>query len=99
MRTEVRSHEFNILVVEDDENTFKIIKDSLTNTEYKLYRVTTGQEALKMAKESFCIAIITELRIRDMNGIELIRRFKKINPKVNIIVLTAYSFTDSAVEA
>lgn len=49
MRTEVKSREFNILVVEDDEETFKIIKDSLTNTEYKLYRVTTGQEALKMA--------------------------------------------------
>ena len=50
MRNEVKAREFNILVVEDDERTFQTIKESLINPEYKLHRVTTGQEALNLAK-------------------------------------------------
>ncbi len=90
---------FNILIVEDDEKTFKLLKDGLSDIDYKVWRATCGREALKLAKEIYFMVVITEIRIPDMNGIELIKRIKKIDHKINIIALTAYSFTDSAVEA
>jgi len=99
MRNEVKAREFNILVVEDDEKTFKTIKDSLINPEYKLHRVTTGQEALNLAKEGYFVAIITEMQIGDMNGIELVRRLKKIDQRINILGLTVYAFVNLAIEA
>ena len=99
MRNEVKAREFNILVVEDDEKTFKTIKDSLINPEYKLHRVTTGQEALNLAKEGYFVAIITEMQIGDMNGIELVRRIKKIDQRINILGLTVYAFVNLAIEA
>ena len=99
MRNEVKAREFNILVVEDDERTFQTIKESLINPEYKLHRVTTGQEALNLAKEGYFVAIITEMQIGDMNGVELIRRLKKIDQRINIIGLTVYAFVNLAVEA
>jgi len=86
-------------VVEDDREIFNAIKEALVDTNYKLYRVDTGQEALRLSKEGYFIAVVTELRLRDMDGIELIRRLIKIDSKVNIIALTAYTFTSSAVEA
>lgn len=91
--------EFNVLIVEDDEKTFEVLKDGLSGTDYKVWRATTGREALKLAKDIYFTVVITEIRIPDMDGIELIRRIKKLDHKINIIVLTAYSFTDSAVEA
>jgi diguanylate cyclase (GGDEF)-like protein len=99
MRNEVKAREFNILVVEDNEGTFKIIKDSLINPEYKLHRVTTGQEAINLAKEGYFVGIIMEMQIGDMNGTELVRRLKKIDQRINIIALTTYIFVNLAVEA
>ena len=99
MRNEVKEREFNILVIEDDENTFKAIREGLINPEYKLHRVTSGQEALDLAKEGYFVGIITELQIRDMNGIELVRRLRKIDQRINILALTTYTFINLAVEA
>lgn len=99
MKNEVKAREFNILVVEDDDNTFKAIKNGLINPEYKLHRVTTGQEAISLAKEGYFVGIITEMQIGDMNGIELVRRLKKIDQRINIIGLTVYAFANLAVEA
>ncbi|MBU0547406.1 MAG: diguanylate cyclase [Candidatus Omnitrophica bacterium] len=99
MKNEVKAREFNILVVEDDEGTFKAIKDGLINPEYKLHRVTTGQEAINLAKEGYFVAIIAEIQIGDMNGIELVRRLKKIDQRINIIALTTYTFVNLAVDA
>lgn len=99
MKNEVKAREFNILVIEDDDRTFKTIKDGLINPEYKLHRVTTGQAAIDLAKEGYFVAIITEMQIGDMNGIELVRRLKKIDQRINIIGLTVYSFINLAIEA
>lgn len=99
MKNEVKTREFNVLVVEDDERTFQAIKNGLINPEYKLHRVNTGQEAINLAKEGYFVAILTEIQIGDMNGIELVRRLKKIDQRINIIGLTVYAFASLAVEA
>ena len=91
--------EFNILIVEDDEKTFKVLKEGLADTSYKLWRVTTGNEALKLAKQIYFTIVISELRIADMDGVKLIKRFKKIDHRINIIILTTYSFSETAVKA
>jgi len=96
---DVKVREFNILVVEDDDNTFKTIKEGLINPEYKLHRAFTGQEAINLAKEGYFVGIITELQIGDMNGTELIRRLKKIDQRINILALTTYTFVNLAIEA
>ncbi|MBU4140686.1 MAG: diguanylate cyclase [Candidatus Omnitrophica bacterium] len=91
--------EFNILIVEDDEKTFDVLKQGLAAADYKIWRAVSGAEALKLAKEIYFMVVITEIRTADMDGVELIRRLKKIDYKINVIALTAYSFIDSAVKA
>jgi len=90
---------FNILVVEDNEETFKKLKENLSNLDYKIWRAASGREALKFIKKVHFTAVITELRLPDINGVKLIRRIKKVDHKVSIIVLTVYSFADLRVEA
>ena len=91
--------EFNMLVVEDDNSTFRTLSETFDNGRYKIWRVSTGKEALALIKDVYFVAIISELRIVDMDGIDFINRVKKIDPRVNIIVLTVYSFADSAIKA
>ena len=91
--------EFNILVVEDEDKTFGVLNEAFDKNKYKLWRVTTGREALNLAKEIHFVVVISELHIADMSGIELIKRIKKLDFRVNIIVLTVYSFADSAIKA
>ena len=91
--------DFNILVIEDDDKVFGDLEAALKDTNYNLSRVSTGAKALKMVRDGLYLAIISEVRLRDINGNELVRRLKKLDHRINIIVLTAYSFTDSAVEA
>lgn len=91
---------FNILVVEDDKEAFDRLKLSLADTNYQLWRASTGAQALKLAKEGHFIAVITELLLPDIDGVELIRRFKKNLKQINILVLTTYAASNElAVEA
>jgi two-component system, cell cycle response regulator len=97
---ERRKSEFNILVIEDNEVVFNELKTGLADTDYKLWRVSTGAEALKLAKDGYFIAIISELLLADINGIELVRRLKKISSQINILMLTTYAVSnDLAVDA
>jgi two-component system, cell cycle response regulator len=97
---ERRKSEFNILVIEDNEAVFNELKTGLADTDYKLWRVSTGAEALKLAKDGYFIAIISELLLADINGIELVRRLKKISSQINILMLTTYAVSnDLAVDA
>lgn len=91
--------EFNILIVEDDEKTFTTLQQAFVDERYKLTKVTNGNEALRIAKEVNFMAVISELRLPDIDGVEFIRRMKKQCPKINIIVLTVYTFAESAVKA
>jgi two-component system, cell cycle response regulator len=95
-----RKNEFNVLVVEDDDSIFTELKNGLADTAYKLWRVKTGSEALKLAKDGYFIAIVSELLLADIDGIELVRRLKKLSKQINIIVLTTYAVSNElAVEA
>jgi len=91
--------EYNILLVESDEKCFREIEEIFRKSSYKLWRAATGKEALKLIKQVYFIAIITEVHVPDMDGVELVRKLKKISGKVNVSVLTVYSFIDTAVKA
>ncbi|MBN3038718.1 MAG: diguanylate cyclase [Candidatus Omnitrophica bacterium] len=91
--------EFNILLVEDEESTFRTLKEAFADSRYKISRATTAKDALKLCHDINFMVIISELRLPDMDGIELIKRIKKANARVNVLVLTVYSFAEHAVKA
>ena len=92
-------NEYNVLIVGSEEKTFKTLVDIFGKSNYKLWKAATGREALKLAKQVYFIAVIVEVYVPDMDGVDLVRKLKKIIGKVNISVLTVYSFIDSAVKA
>lgn len=93
-----KKSKFTLLIIEDDNNVFNTLKRGLEGSEYRIWRATSGAEALRLFKDINFMVVISEAMMPDINGIELIRRLKKINPRINVITLTTYSFASFGLE-
>ncbi|HDQ25478.1 MAG TPA: sigma-54-dependent Fis family transcriptional regulator [bacterium] len=87
-----------ILVVEDEKN----IRESLIAALEPAYTVKaagSGEEALKLIDSENISLMITDIRLPGMSGLELIKKFRESNKTSPVIVITAFSSIQSAVEA
>ncbi len=87
-----------ILLIEDQESYRETLEAGLSEG-HEVRAVGSGERALELAAaDSFDLAI-TDLKLGGMSGIEVIRKLKRIDPYLEIIVMTAYGTVESAVEA
>jgi DNA-binding NtrC family response regulator len=88
-----------ILLAEDEKITRKSLTDILIAERYEVTSFGDGNEAFEALKKYEYDVIITDLRLPGMTGIEILRNAKEINPKVIVIIITAYASVETAVEA
>ena len=84
-----------ILVVEDQEDNRRIVRDLLSASGYQLVEATTGEEGLKLAASEKPDLILMDIQLPGMDGYEVTRRIKA-NPQLNhipIIVVTSYALS------
>jgi two-component system, response regulator YesN len=87
-----------ILIVDDTENIRNIFLAAFE--EYQIIAVSSGQEALAVLNKPNDIALIVlDVMMPGINGLELLREIKKLNPKRKVVIMTAYSSKDIAIEA
>ena len=91
--------ENNILIVDDDESTRKSIKLIFDSKGYNVDMAMSGKDAIKQIREKSFNAVLLDLKLPDIEGVELISIFKKITPGIAIFVITAYASLDSAMRA
>lgn len=68
----------------------------------KGYRVTpanSGRQALDLLKQHRFNVALVDLKLPDLNGLEILREIKKVQPACEVIIITGYSTVKSAVEA
>jgi len=88
----------NILVVDDEINVIESFK-RLLEDDYKVLTATNGEEALeKIEKENLDIVLL-DIRMPEMDGIEVLRRIREMSENVDVIVITAVSTMRTAIEA
>lgn len=88
-----------ILLVEDDVAFCKMLENFLTRKEYNVETAFSAEEAkTKIKKDNFDL-IITDLRLPNYDGIELMSEFKKEFPQIPVILMTGYSDVNTAVKA
>ena len=80
-----------ILVVEDDISFSKVIKEALSLWGYGAELVTSGNTALERMRVKLFDVILLDIYLPDCLGYHLIRHFKRIKQKVNIIAMTGYN--------
>lgn len=91
--------EDRILIVDDEEVICSIFARRLSKEGYTCVTANNGREALRyFYKQPFSL-IISDIKMPEMDGIELLKRVKATNPKMMVIMITAFPDIDLAVEA
>lgn len=88
-----------ILVVDDDVAHLNMLRIVLKSLGHTVETATDGGDAVRMAKEKPCDLILMDVRMTNVDGIEALRQIKEFNPAIPVIIMTAYSSVDTAVEA
>lgn len=88
-----------VLVVDDEPVVIKSCYRILANEGIEVEGITSGRDGLKRAESSCFNAILLDLKMPDMNGMEILRRIKKTKPESIIIVITGFASMDTAIEA
>jgi len=88
-----------ILVVDDEDATRRLCCDVATEAGYKALAVPTTEKALEVLDEEPVDIVLTDLRVPQLGGIELLKRIREHYTETAVIVLTQYGTIDTAVEA
>lgn len=88
-----------ILVVDDDSSVRRVIQMQLSEAGYAVQLAATGGEALRMISEMQPKLVITDLRMPDLDGIELLRRIAEDEIQTTVIMITAFGSIETAVQA
>jgi DNA-binding NtrC family response regulator len=80
-----------ILFVDDEEKVLKSLQRGLLDEPYNLLFATSGKEALKILESNEVHVIVTDMRMPEMSGLELLRIVKEKYPKIVRLVLSGYT--------
>ncbi|HET9605537.1 MAG TPA: sigma-54 dependent transcriptional regulator [Nitrospira sp.] len=89
----------NVLVVDDDQDMRALLRDVLEEHGYKVTLAQNGQEALKNLREGEYPVVLTDLRMKGIQGIELLAEIKRSFPDTNVVLMTAFGCVETALEA
>lgn len=88
-----------ILVVDDDENIRKVLATILEEEGYDVETVDTAKKAIERTKREYYNLALIDIRLPDMEGIEVLTRMKDTVPRMRKIIITGYPTLQNAVEA
>jgi signal transduction histidine kinase/CheY-like chemotaxis protein len=89
----------NIVVADDEEIYLSLVRDALEDEGYRVMTAPSAFDALKIIESEEVHLIITDIRMPQMDGIELVRRGREINPHLMAIFMTGYANLNSAKNA
>jgi two-component system, NtrC family, response regulator AtoC len=90
----------NILVVDDDADTQDLLREVLSEEGYRVVTSGSGEEALKIGDQECFDVIISDMKLGPhLNGLDVLRAYKSIQPESEVILITAFGSMETAIEA
>ncbi|UAN52470.1 sigma 54-interacting transcriptional regulator [Serratia sp. JSRIV002] len=89
----------HILLVEDDLSHCTILEALINGWGYRVSVAHNGRQALEQVRAQPFDLILSDVRMAEMDGIAALKAIKSYNPAIPILIMTAYSNVESAVEA
>jgi len=91
---------YNILIIDDEKIVCDMMKLSLEQEEgYEVESFLNGTEALERLKEKKFNMVVTDFKMKGIDGLEVLRTVKQLYPKTAVIMITAFANLDVAIEA
>jgi len=97
-RVEVTNSKAKILAVDDEEVVLSSFRKILVLAGYSIDTVETGQEALMLVQHHDYDFVFTDLKMPEMDGVEVVKGVKHLRPDIDVIVITGYATIETAVE-
>jgi two-component system response regulator FlrC len=98
--TTLRQIKGKILIVDDEQIIRNVLKRKLeSTTSYKVFTADDGVPALDLFQQETIDLVVSDLLMKQMNGIELLRKLKTLAPQVPVIIITGYGTVESAVDS
>lgn len=89
----------NILVIDDDANFVDLTQFHLRKQGFEVASAENGEDGLNLLNSDQFDVVLTDMRLPDADGIDLVRQFKESAPDTEVIVITGFSSITKAVEA
>jgi two-component system nitrogen regulation response regulator GlnG len=89
----------NLLIVDDEPNVLYSLEKSLRSETLQVTTATTAKQAIDLVRRQPTDAVILDVRLPDMSGLEAFDHLRQIDPHLPVIIVTAYATTETAIEA
>ncbi|OUU25805.1 MAG: hypothetical protein CBC13_01590 [Planctomycetia bacterium TMED53] len=90
---------YDVLIVDDELSMREFLEILLSNEGYSVRCAESGEEALQILKEEGAKVFLQDLRMGGLDGMKLLQKARSLSPEMPILVMTAYSNSDVAMEA
>jgi two-component system response regulator (stage 0 sporulation protein F) len=88
------------LLIVDDQNGIRILLVEVFNSEgYRTFQASNGKLALEIVRNESPDLVLLDMKIPGMDGLDILKHIKKINPAIKVIMMTAYGELDMIKEA
>lgn len=89
----------NILVVEDAKTQRNLLRGFLKDEGYAVFEAEDGESALNKVQKEYFDLLLVDYKMPGMDGITLLESVKRLNPEIDVLVMTAHGNTETAIRA
>jgi signal transduction histidine kinase len=91
--------EKKILLVDDEKDIRDVLNLTLTDMGYEVFEAKDGDEALRVFQDAWPPIVLTDIKMPNMDGIELLQKIKRENPEAEVVMITGHGDMDLAVKS
>lgn len=90
---------YKVLVIDDDIQVREALQTLLERNHYSVSTASSGSAGLKQVRESDPDLVLSDIMMPEMDGVEMLKRLKKMVPDLPVVLMTGYSSIEGAVKA
>lgn len=89
----------NLMIIDDDSSILESLKRALKPSGHKCFSYQNPRRAVEAYQSGGFDAVLTDVRMPEMDGIEVLKAVRAINPRAYVIILTGYCDLETAIQA
>lgn len=90
---------YTILIVDDEENVARLLSKVFAKEGFVTYTAADANAALALIERHHVDILLTDIKMPEISGIELLKKVKKIDSSIKVVLMTAFATLDTAIEA
>lgn len=88
----------SILIIDDEESQLISLRSYLSRRDHQVFTADNGPDGFSIAKENTIDLVLTDFRMPDWTGLEVLKKIKELNPEIDVVVMTAFGNIEDAVD-